>query len=559
MGIPTGFTSNSNSLGLRLVLYALWGIGLLLSAQFTELLDDEAYYWVYSQNLALGYHDHPPLVAWTIYLGYSLFKSELGVRLGMLLFHLGTLRLLEHIIQPKSILFFFSVCLSITAFQFSGFWAVPDTPFLFSVVFFLFMSKKYYSNPNWLHALGLGFAAAFVLYSKYHGALLILSMLVFGYKMLFRPSFYLTVLLAVALYLPHFVWLIDNNFPTLVYHFGYRNSNPYKLSQTLTFLGGQWLLWGPVIGTLLISQSWKKSAPDFLNQVFSRTGVFIYLFLFLFTFFGHVEGNWALAAFPVLLISNFKVWENSVLSKNIVFRGLWISLPLLILGRLVMVFDFLPFKINFLNQLYHQKQWTLELKKAADGRPVVFMNSYQKASKYLFYAQAEASTTSNVMGRKSQFDLLNTHEGWYGKEVLTQINWPSKELDSIQIEGLGQFYFRIDTAFWYFPKTEVVPIQLPKNWQAGQEKMIELKIDRGDQIQFGHPPLWDVSYSIFQHSNRVLHKRFTEHWNPLLKSSKVVIPVAMPLEPGSYQIIFSVEKKWYPAGINGIRFNVIFQ
>ena len=143
----------------------------------------------------------------------------------------------------------------------------------------------------------------------------------------------------------------------------------------------------------------------------------------------------------------------------------------------------------------------------------------------------------------------------YGKEVLTQINW----LDSIQIEGLGQFYFRIDTAFWYFPKTEVIPIQLPKNWMAGQEKIIELKINRGDQIQFGHPPLWDVSYSIFQHSNRVLHKRFTEHWNPLLKSSKVVIPVAMPLEPGSYQIIFSVEKKWYPAGINGSRFNVIVQ
>ena len=34
----------------------------------TELLPDEAYYWVYSQYLDWGFFDHPPLVARRYYL-----------------------------------------------------------------------------------------------------------------------------------------------------------------------------------------------------------------------------------------------------------------------------------------------------------------------------------------------------------------------------------------------------------------------------------------------------------------------------------------------------------
>ncbi len=41
---------------------------------FLPLHGDEAYYWVWSHNLQTGYYDHPPMIAYMIYL--SNFISE---------------------------------------------------------------------------------------------------------------------------------------------------------------------------------------------------------------------------------------------------------------------------------------------------------------------------------------------------------------------------------------------------------------------------------------------------------------------------------------------------
>ena len=48
-----------------------------------NLLPEEAYYWNYSQHLDIGYLDHPPMVAWIIWLGTQLAgNTEFGVRIG---------------------------------------------------------------------------------------------------------------------------------------------------------------------------------------------------------------------------------------------------------------------------------------------------------------------------------------------------------------------------------------------------------------------------------------------------------------------------------------------
>ena len=58
-----------------------WLIINLLNAFFTQLYTDEAYYWVFSNHLAFGYFDHPPMIAVIIKLGYFIFQNEFGVRL----------------------------------------------------------------------------------------------------------------------------------------------------------------------------------------------------------------------------------------------------------------------------------------------------------------------------------------------------------------------------------------------------------------------------------------------------------------------------------------------
>ena len=52
----------------------------VIQGSLTELLPDEAYYWVYSQYMDWGFFDHPPFVAVWITISDFLFTDEIGVR-----------------------------------------------------------------------------------------------------------------------------------------------------------------------------------------------------------------------------------------------------------------------------------------------------------------------------------------------------------------------------------------------------------------------------------------------------------------------------------------------
>ncbi len=72
----------------RVAVIGLVAISFLLRLFYigqVELLPEDSYYWNYSQHLDLGYLDHPPMVAWLIWLGTHVFGgSEFGVRIGAL-------------------------------------------------------------------------------------------------------------------------------------------------------------------------------------------------------------------------------------------------------------------------------------------------------------------------------------------------------------------------------------------------------------------------------------------------------------------------------------------
>ena len=68
-----------------LLLFLALTLRLAVSSHFL-LAPDEANYWQWSRHLALGYHDHPPMIAWAIALATSLFgHTEWAVRLPTIL------------------------------------------------------------------------------------------------------------------------------------------------------------------------------------------------------------------------------------------------------------------------------------------------------------------------------------------------------------------------------------------------------------------------------------------------------------------------------------------
>src|SRR3546814_15603897 len=54
----------------------------LAIAALVPLFDDEAYYALWARDLAPGYYDHPPMIAYMIRTGTNLFgETPLGIRL----------------------------------------------------------------------------------------------------------------------------------------------------------------------------------------------------------------------------------------------------------------------------------------------------------------------------------------------------------------------------------------------------------------------------------------------------------------------------------------------
>src|SRR5678816_3593897 len=93
----------------RLFFYASWIILTFIQSAFTELLDDEAYYWVYSRFLDWGYFDHPPMIALMIKAGYSLFPNPFGLRLFTVLMSTATLIMIDSLLEKQNYKLFYAI------------------------------------------------------------------------------------------------------------------------------------------------------------------------------------------------------------------------------------------------------------------------------------------------------------------------------------------------------------------------------------------------------------------------------------------------------------------
>src|SRR5690606_35012638 len=100
----------------------------------TGLHSDESYYWMYSQNLAWGYFDHPPMAALFIHAGYALFPGELGVRLLLVVLSTITFALILNELKERNDIIFaavFMLSFPLIHTHIAGFMAIPDVPLLF--------------------------------------------------------------------------------------------------------------------------------------------------------------------------------------------------------------------------------------------------------------------------------------------------------------------------------------------------------------------------------------------------------------------------------------------
>jgi hypothetical protein len=401
---------------------AVWGIINLLQARFTPLDNDEAYYWMYSKYLAWGYFDHPPMIALMIKIGYLFFHNELGVRLLTVLGQLFSLYIIWMIIdkeqreKKRNVLLFYMLALLMPVNIVYGFISTPDAPLILFTAVFLLIYKQFLEEESGKNTILLGISIAALAYSKYHGAILILLVILSNPRLLKSIRFYISGALAFILLLPHLYWQYSNGFPSLKYHLVERVS-AFNPGHVPDYLISQFSFHNPFLVVILVWIMIKIKSGNLFEKALKYIFTGFLIFFFISSFRYRVEPQWtAVICAPalILLFNNieFKPWLRNYIK--------WVTIilfPLFIVARLAAAIDFLP--LSFLkNEFHNKKQWVKDISTIAGNRPVVFTNSYQQPSVYTFYTGKLAYTLDNLSYRKTQYDLWNFEEQVHGKEVL---------------------------------------------------------------------------------------------------------------------------------------------
>jgi len=355
------------------------------------------------------------MIAILIKAGYTLFQNELGVRLFIVLMNTATIYLISHLIEHRHDKLFYSIAASIAVAHIGGMIAVPDVPLLFFVTLFFLTYKKFVQQLNWLNSLFLGISIALMIYTKYHGVLIVFFTLVSNLKLFTRYQTYIVAAIAFSLLAPHFYWQYIHHFPSVQYHLFERNANTYSVAYTMEYLLGQLLLAGPVIGGLLIWSALRYLPLTATERALQYTLNGFYVFFLVSTLKGRVEANWTVPAFVALIVLSHQSIKSKARAAQWIYKSLPITLLLVITLRIYMMLDVNISTIIGKDEFHQNKVWLDTISKKARGLPVVFINSYQRPSKFWFYTGSPALGMNTPRYRRNNFNFWPIETTYLGK------------------------------------------------------------------------------------------------------------------------------------------------
>lgn len=455
--------------GIGIVAY-----GVLLRLAFAgavNLLPEEAYYWCYSQRPALGYLDHPPMVAWMIWLGTHLIgPTELGVRLPALLCWVATAyfaaRFAADISGRKAVIGTLVLASAIPVFLGVGMLMTPDAP-MFACwagsLFFLHRALAMQKRWAWLGAgicLGLG------MLSKYTIALLAPATLAFilldrqSRQWLLRPQPYLALAAAALLFAPVVVWNASNHWASFAFQGTDRWTNSTGRFGTHVLIGSAALLLTP-LGLVaavwaLLPPRWKglPVAEEGLCHARARLFMLCYTLVPLAVFAAsslrnrprvHWTGPVWLAVLPALGLAlspqmrsrrAFRFWSGGILACMLLYGALLSFIvagaPGLPIGRDLTLY-------SAWREFGDMVEVIEDRAGGGDGQPVVVgMHRHVIASELAFYDDdhdgMEEMTGPHLFGRKSlMWSYWRTVSEASGKTLLL-VDFDESALEAKELE-----------------------------------------------------------------------------------------------------------------------------
>ncbi|HEY6102393.1 MAG TPA: glycosyltransferase family 39 protein [bacterium] len=288
------------------------------------LIDDEAYYWLWSRHLAWGYVDHPPMIAWLIALTARLGDGAFLIRVSPLIF--GALTSYTLFLLGRELFDARAGIAAAILFQVvpvlagAGLLATPDAPLLLCWVAALrFAWQALEGRPNrWLAA---GAAVGGGLLSKVPMVLLpaglILYTVVRSPRSLRNWQPYAAAGLAAALFAPVIIWNARHGWAGLHYVLRGRLSVESSAVVGITGIGKLLEEQMPFALLLLPAYAWALVVPF---RARSEPMTFLALatlpalvFPFIPAYAGAwPHGNWLAPAYLAFSIVLGAVWSRTV-------------------------------------------------------------------------------------------------------------------------------------------------------------------------------------------------------------------------------------------------------
>jgi 4-amino-4-deoxy-L-arabinose transferase-like glycosyltransferase len=447
----TRFVSNP------IIWIAIWLAAHLIYNGLRELVPDEAYYWVWSRHLALGYLDHPPMIAWLIALSTALLgTSEWSVRLPSAL--LGTCTLLaafwmlrhQPLTTPARRTALAMLLLG-PLMAALGTLATPDTPsFCFSTFALacalaaLHHETSARARANWWLAFGLFCGLA--LLSKYTSILLPISVLLAlatsssARRHLLNPGIWLGLVLSLAIFSPVLWWNAQHHWASFRFqlHHGFTTEGtgiteapiltPTKrLASLATYLAGQALRWqfkslrrptpAPPAPQKPTAMPWAPpptpdlSADRATQSLLLFSAVIPLLFFAVAAIDGSVELNWPAFAYVPLTLLIARFIDTDPRGRAGWYFG-WTRFGciLALCCTLVAMFPELIWWIGpdrlQAKEMFGWRQYAATVQQLRHGDALA-ANDYQPAAELSFYLPGRPEIFSmNIRSRPSAYDYF---------------------------------------------------------------------------------------------------------------------------------------------------------
>ena len=419
-----------------------WLLGILLLrlavAAAVPLVPDEAYYWTWSRQLAGGYFDHPPVIAWLIAGGTALLgDTPLGVRL--LPNVAGTLATAaiawtaDVLAGPRAARFALLAFAVMPVAAVGMILATPDAPLLFGIAWTLCCVTHALSHParsatatRWW--IGAGLAIGVAMASKFTAVLvpvgLSLTILVVPAlrPRLREPGPWLAVVVASLVMVPVLLWNASHDWIAFRFQLGHGLGSGAKESlvqRELNLVGGQALLVTPILFGLLLGALVRAVREEPRRRALAGVALFCLAFFVFSATRKNVEANWpAIAWVPaVMLLAAARPGDRSTWERRAL--RLATALSALLLAHVVRPLVALPGSRDPVNQAHGwtdlatavaQRQASLATAPSdvvgPSTAPLVAANRYQDAAMLAFHLPGHPQVPSlNLGGRPNQYDL----------------------------------------------------------------------------------------------------------------------------------------------------------